>query len=334
MKKRPTKAERMALDETPWDEDEDPAARRRERQELIYHKLKDRPTGFLVDRLGARHCLLTKSPPPVANTKDDNARQSLGVALTKPKQVSCAKDEDEVHQWMAAVHEHSPWMGPVSVHVMENALRRVRSGTRVIGFDPVLVHGEPGIGKTHYARALADSMGLPVLVLDGASMISGFQVSGLERGWSGACASPIVRLIAETGIANPVVIVDEADKIPPESARGGTAHHALLGMMEPVSAGRWRCPYTEMVLDLRGVSWFLTANDPALVAAPLKDRCRVIRAQAPTAKDVDAYVRARMRGHSPEIVHLTAKAAAGKSLRKVGRIVDAVIAAGSRPILN
>lgn len=324
----------MALDDTPWDEDPDPAARMREERERIYHWLREKPTGHIMDRRGIRYCLVTKGPPPLAANKDDNARQSLGAALVRPKQVQCARDQDEVHQWMAAVHEHSPWMGPVSVHVMENALRRVRTGTRIVGFDPVLVHGEPGIGKTHYARALADSMGLPVLVLDGASMISGFQVSGLERGWSGACASPIVRLIAETGIANPVVIVDEADKIPTEVSRGGSAHNALLGMMEPVSAGRWRCPYTEMVLDLRGVSWFLTANDPSLVAAPLKDRCRVIKANAPTARDVDAYVRARMIGHAPEIVHLTAKAAAGKSLRKVGRIVDAVIAAGSRPILN
>ncbi|RWR13810.1 AAA family ATPase [Paenirhodobacter populi] len=295
--------------------------------------LMAKPVGHIVERDGDRWCLITKSPVPTGK-RDDKPREELGSKLVTKKSLVHTSGVDEVHQWISEVHESAPWMAEASSFIMEEVLKRVRHGLNTVSFDPVLIGGPPGIGKTHYARNLAESVGAPHLVLDGATMNSSFQISGVERGWSSADASPIVRLIAETGVANPIVIIDECEKISRDQARAGNAHHALLSLMERLSAKRWRCPFTEMELDLSRVSWILTANDVELVAAPLRDRCRVIHAKAPSEKDIQSFIAARMSGQDERVIQAASEACSGMSLRRVSRMIDAVIAAGGKPMLH
>ena len=224
-------------------------------------------------------------------------------------------------------------MAPISEYVMNQAEQRVRAGLRHCGFGPFIVHGEPGIGKTHYARHLADAAKVPVLMMDGASMLSVFQVSGVERGWASGNASPLVRHIATTGVANPIVIIDEIEKVG-SGGVAGSPQNALLGMIDRASAKAWRCPYTELEIDLSRVSWVFTANDVGAVSAPLRDRCRVIMADAPTDAQIAGYVRARLSDQDPQVIRAAADAVAGKSMRLATRVVDAVIAAGRRQLLN
>lgn len=301
----------------------------------IQQKLDEKPVGFVVDWGGPQQCLITKDWPSDADRKDEAGRRDLASKLRRIKNLIGFRDEDTVHHWMHYVHERAPWMGPVSAYIMEQVLGRVRHGLNYVNFDPILLHGAPGIGKTHYAKMLAEYAGTPVLVMDGSAMFSAFQIAGVERGWATAGASPVVRFIADMGVANPIVVIDEADKIGSGVGhRAGNPHHALLGMMESVSAKSWRCPYTEVRLDLSRVSWLLTANDTSQIPAPLKDRCRVIQANAPSEADIRSFIRNRMRGHDPLVIQRTVEAAAGMSLRRAGRLVDAVIAAVSRPMLN
>ena len=77
-----------------------------------------------------------------------------------------------------------------------------------------------------------------------------------------------------------------------------------------------------------------TANDVGAVSAPLRDRCRVIMADAPTDAQIAGYVRARLSDQDPQVIRAAADAVAGKSMRLATRVVDAVIAAGRRQLLN
>lgn len=183
VKKR--KAERMAEDALeedafpPVDLTRDAFNRHRNR---VQTKLDEKPVGFVVDWGGPQQCLITKDWPSDADRKDEAGRRDLVSKLRRIKNLIGFRDEDTVHHWMHYVHERAPWMGPVSAYIMEQVLGRVRHGLKYVNFDPILLHGAPGIGKTHYAKMLADFAGTPVLVMDGASMFSAFQVAGVERG--------------------------------------------------------------------------------------------------------------------------------------------------------
>lgn len=302
-----------------------------ERSKLL---LQAKPVGFIVERDGNQYTLVARGQIPAMGPKDEPGRRDLVKALVRPMRLVGPRDMDQIHEWAHHVHSQAPWMAPVSSYLMGEMEKRVRHGFRFAGFDPVMVHGAPGVGKTHYARMAAQETGAPVLTLDGSSMVSVFQVAGIERGWSSAGASPVVRFIADTGIANPVVIIDEVDKVGHGDSKAGSPHSALLGMLERLTAREWRCPYTELTVDLSRVSWILTANDIARVPQPLMDRCRIIRANSPTEQNVRTFLLARMDGQDPAIIAEAAKAARGMSLRRAARLADAVIAAGNRRMLN
>lgn len=297
--------------------------------------LAEKPVGTVVDYAGRQFCLIARGANSGgdAGRKDELSRRELVLDLNKRMALVGPSTVHAVHEWVAQVHQASPWMAPISEYLMNQAEQRVRTGLKHCGFNPVMIHGDPGIGKTHYARHLADSAGVPALVMDGASMLSVFQVSGVERGWSSGNASPLVRHISNTGVANPIVIIDEIEKVG-VGGSGGSPQSALLGMVDRASAKEWRCPYTELTIDLSRVSWVFTANDISAVSAPMKDRCRVIRADAPTAAQIADYVRSRLSGQDPQVIRAATDAVAGKSMRVTSRVIDAVIAAGKRPLLN
>ncbi|MEX1663838.1 AAA family ATPase, partial [Thioclava sp. 15-R06ZXC-3] len=74
----------------------------------------------------------------------------------------------------------------VSTWIMHQMLQHVASGGRGLTLPPVILVGPPGIGKSHYARKLAELAGLPVRMIDVGAGSAGFRISGTEKGWATA----------------------------------------------------------------------------------------------------------------------------------------------------
>ncbi|WP_052174721.1 AAA family ATPase [Paracoccus sanguinis] len=290
--------------------------------------LDSRPVGKVLKRDGALWCRVANAAATrFDDPKSRAAVESLIAKLNQPMRLNGPRSQHRIHEAVSRIHETSPWLAPVSQFLMSQFQSLWDAGAPFWGFGPVLLVGEPGCGKTHYAHAVAEALGSPLLRLDGSSMVSVFQIAGTERGWSSASASPIIRLIADRAVANPVVILDEVEKCGTGST-GGSPHSALLGMLEPVSNSVWRCPFTEAHVDLSRVSWIFTANDLAAVPAPLVDRCRVFRVPPPGPAEVADFVRGRLAGVDGAVVDQVVRAAQGASLRRVNRMIQAVLAAG------
>lgn len=238
----------------------------------------------------------------------------------------------DVADHLAALVARAPHLGELFAEMLLDTCASAHVRLR-----PWLLVGEPGSGKSWAAREFADVLGLPVSVFDaGASSDGAF--AGTPAQWSSAGASHVLQLINSSGIANPLVVIDEADKAA-NSPANGSLHHALLTFLDPGSAGSIHDPGLEMPVDLSHVNYVLTANDLGAVPTPLRDRCRIVRVPNPGPEHVGVLVGrivediARTRGMDPaweppfppDEVEIIAEAWGGGSIRRLRQVVQSAL---------
>ena len=263
------------------------------------------------------------------------------------KGVSASYIDDTGADALAAeLHDRYPWMSAATEHAWHQLRRSARAGTPA-AVGPLLLDGPPGIGKSAWSRSLAAFLRAPHGLIAAAASNAGFAVSGTERGWSTAQAGRPVQLIIQHGHAGPVVVVDEIDKSGVAHSSSGTRmsiSHTLLGLLEPVSASRWDCPYFRVPWDLSAVSWILTSNSLNLVPEPLRTRCTIVQCQGLTlghmrlvadrlANEAELSDPARDAAlEAVERLHGTLQRPI--DLRDVRRVIDRAQALETRPVLH
>ncbi len=163
-------------------------------------------------------------------------------------------------------------------------LRRF-AGTPDFHLPPVLLHGPPGTGKTHFARRLAELAGVPHQMLSAAGSSDARMVLGTNKGYSTGQPSFAVLSMARLDAANPIVIVDEVDKVA-ESGTNGLLTAALLAFLERATARALVDEFLGVPVDTSRVTWVLTANDPSRLPAPLRSRVASFALGRPTPQDL------------------------------------------------
>lgn len=146
-------------------------------------------------------------------------------------------------------------------------------------FPPILFLGGPGAGKSTLGYDAGTLMGLqPTLYSCAGASDSAF--GGTSRQWASGRASVPLQAIARTGIANPLIVLDEIEKVGTRETNG-SLHQALMPMLEPATSSRVMDLYVECEVDLSGVLWIATANSLAGIPKPLLDRFRVVEVPTP-----------------------------------------------------
>ena len=146
--------------------------------------------------------------------------------------------------------------------------------------DPLVVLGPPGIGKTWAINRMREALGLEGEIISMAGTTLNEVIQGGHPSWKGASPGLVAKMFAKCETANPLVCVDEFDKITTHQWRGDpfAPYYALL---EPEGSTTFVDEFLSVHFQTRHVSWLFTANDVRVLPDMIADRVKVIEVSRP-----------------------------------------------------
>jgi hypothetical protein len=188
--------------------------------------------------------------------------------------------------WAKLLQQEFPWMAAVIGALERQQVLAQRLGAGGLRLRPLLLLGPAGTGKTRFLQRLGEVMAAPTIFVPLAGANDNMLLKGTARGWSSARPGFLVEMMLERKCPNPLVVLDELDKVG-LGRQNGRVWETLLTLLEPASSSKVLDEYLLGEVDYSAISWVATANSLEELPVPLRSRWEVIRVGLPQAEDFD-----------------------------------------------
>lgn len=203
------------------------------------------------------------------NALYEGMKKSGGVRfIVKPSSTNALDD----------LYETSPNFTEV-IDALKKQMALAIDGNEPMQFTPILLLGEPGLGKTHFAKCMAKVLGTSFEFLSMSSLTAGWILSGASSQWTNAKPGKVASSLISGDFANPLIALDELDKA------GGDSRYdpmgSLYGLLEHDTALHFKDEFIEVNIDASNILWVATANDESRIPEPILNRMDVFVVDRP-----------------------------------------------------
>ena len=218
---------------------------------------------------------------PGGNQEANVIRTYLDTLLELPWKKS-SKDNNDIHHAQEILNEDHYGLEKVKERVLEYLA--VRALTKK-GTGPILcLVGPPGTGKTSIARSVARALNKKYVRISLGGGRDEAEIRGDRKTYVGAMPGRVVEGLRQAGVCNPLMLLDEIDKISSDAYRGD-ASSALLEVLDGEQNVKFRDHYVETPIDLSQVLFIATANTTQTIPKPLLDRMEMIEINSYTENE-------------------------------------------------